>query len=139
MCGDEFVTVFFEKVPIEGKVENFIKNYIKKNINILNDLNIIFKIITYCYPDKRIYFLKYLFETKPEFKNFENLYLDKQSWSGSGSLIPAYEKCKLFWEDVEHFMLEINKPNFLGFVGRNIENYESRIKYELKRDFIEED
>lgn len=139
LYGDEYFTVFFKKVPIDGKVECYIKNYIKKNINNTNNLNIIFSIITSCYSDKRIFFLKYLFETKSDFNNFENLVLEKNSWSGSGSLIPAYEKCKLFWEEVEQLLLEINKPKFLGFVKRNIENYVSRIKYELKSDFIEED
>lgn len=137
--GDEFFTVFFKNVPMDNKVECYIKKYIRTNVKKIKNLNTIFSIVESCYPDKRIFFLKYLFETKPDFNNFENLFLEKKSWSGSGSLIPAYEKCKIFWEEVEQLLIEINRPQFLSYVKSNIEKYEHRIKYELKRDFIEED
>lgn len=137
--GDEFFTVFFKKVPLEGKVEGYFKNYIKKHINKVKDLNIIFSIIASSYSDKRINFLKYLFEIKEDFNDFEKLFLDKKSWSSSsGSFIPVYEKRKLFWEDVEQLFVEINNRKFLGYVKKNIRDYENMIKHELKKDFIEE-
>lgn len=135
---NSYKNLFFKKVPFEGKIELFIKDYIKSNYKNLKKLNYIFQILTNNYPDKRIEIIKYLFcEVDSNFKFFTELKLEAESYSISGSSIPTYEKFKQFWNDVKSLLTELKKYEFLLYAEAKICGWENSIKNEIRNDFID--
>jgi hypothetical protein len=133
-----YKNLFFKKVPFEGKVELFIKDYIKSNYKNLKKLNYIFQILTNNYPEKRIEIIKYLFcEVDSNFEHFTKLKLDAESYSISGSSIPTYEKFKQFWQDVKSLLTNLKKYDLLLYTEAKICSWENSIKNEIKNDFID--
>jgi hypothetical protein len=137
--NNRYIKVFFKGIPFSGRVEKFIKDYIKKSINNLQKLNFIFSIVTDNFSDSRLKLLRYIFEeVDSDFKNFEKLPLETNMRSYSGSAIPIYEKHKAFWEEVEILLKEFAKTEHILYVKNEIAHWENRIRNELKNDFIEE-
>jgi len=135
---NSYKNVFFNNIPFSGKVESYIKSYIKRNIKNINKINYIFSIITNNYPDKRLDMVKYLFvEIDNNFKYFEKLYLETESWNSSGNVIPLYEKFVDFWENIKLLLIELKKYEHLLFVESKINKWKSYIKKELRDNFIE--
>lgn len=135
---NSYKNVFFKNMPFSGKVEQYIKNYIKKNTKDFNKINYIFSIITSNYPDKRLDMIKYLFvEIDENFKDFEKLYLEAESWDSSGNVIPLYEEFINFWESLKLLLIDLKKFEHLLFIENKINKWRSLIKRELRDNFME--
>jgi hypothetical protein len=136
---EHFVNAFFPKKPANERVLEFIADYINSNFQNRNKIKLIFHIILYSYPEKRIEYLHKLISLTQEYELITELELISSSHSASGSLVPCYEADKKFWKLVENaFSNDLNLLKLKLWAKEKQKHCDRYIEFYLKQDFTNE-
>ena len=127
------------KSELEDKQIDYLKFFIKKNINENEKIKFIFKDLISCLSNKqRKIFIKHILELGIKFEGFKELSFEKSSMSWSGSAIPMYQERLAFFESLLYLFEGINFLEHRKYIEEIIEYKKSEIKREKKSDFMDD-
>lgn len=119
----------------------FIENVIRKEYSNSKYMKTIFNIITHSFALKKIDFLKLFLSYNHDFESFKKIDLFPGSMTTSGSWIPVFQKRIEDWEQIQIALqtlkLGVKLLSHLEYIEDEIEGCKRRIKYESKREFME--
>lgn len=143
---DSKIEIFFkikQDIGIQSELENkqidYLKFFIKKNINENEKVKFIFKeVIVDLSNEQRKTFVKYFLDLNIKFEDFKELSFEKSSMSWSGSAIPMYQKRIEFFESLLDLFEGINFLEHKKHIEQIIEGKKEEIKREKKNDFMDD-
>lgn len=120
---------------------SLIENMISQHYNNIDYIEVIFNVISHCYPQDRCQFIKQLLLLNQDFEFFQKIDLFPRSMTATGSWIPVYERRTKDWENILNTVKSLNMGikliNHINYIENQINSYKARIKNEAKRDFLE--
>lgn len=136
-------TMFFKQLgEYNNRATSFIEGMINDYYTDIDYMEIIFNIISHSFTQYRNQFLKQLLQLTQDYETFKAIDLFPRSMSATGSWIPIYEKRMKDWESileaVKSLDMGIRLIKHIGYIEDEISSCKTRIKYEAKRDFIEQ-
>lgn len=124
---------------IEEKQDAFLKSIIEEEASSTDLMRLIFKIVSELKPNRRKQFIKLFLDKNKNFKDFELLSFEPDSWGWSGSAVPMYQERVEFWESLLPLCDTVELLDHKLFIERNIQDYRARVEQEKKSDFIQDD
>lgn len=143
---DSMIGVFFnikQVIGTQSELENnqidYLKIFIKKNINVNKKIKFIFKeIISYLSNEQRKIFITHIVDLNIKFEVFKELSFEKSSMSWSGSAIPIYKERLAFFESLLDLFEGIDFLEHKKHIEQIIERKKEEVKRELKNDFMDD-
>ncbi|WP_121627388.1 ATP-binding protein [Poseidonibacter antarcticus] len=124
---------------LKDKQIDYLKIFIKKNINENEKIKFIFKDLILCLSNKqRKIFIKHILDLGIKFKDFKELSFEEYSKFWSGSAIPMYQKELEYFESLLDLFKGINRIEHKKYVEEIIEYKRNDIKREKKREFMDD-
>lgn len=136
----DLCNAFFPLDSHKDKVNLYIKNYIQKyNVDEVK-MKLIFKIILYSFPDRRVDYTKYLISLNHELTFIQKLPLIPSTRSSiDNSFVHHYEEDKKVWKELETvFSQELKYLEHKQWARQKQKYCDVRINEELKRGFTNE-
>jgi hypothetical protein len=128
-----------EENKLEEKQIQYLKSFIKKNIDDNERIEFIFEeIISHLNDEQRKLFVEHIINLNIEFEDFKKLSLENLSMSWSGSAVPMYQKRLIFFQSLIELFSGVKHLEFKKHIEQIIEWKKEDIKREKKSDFIDD-
>ena len=126
-----------KNLKIEERQDRFVKGLIESRHSDLQFMKFIFSVIAHFPPERRLLFVTLFLKLNTTFEIFQELPLEPNIRSWSGSAVSMYQKQSDYLESI---VLLLNKVDLLPhrqYVEEQIQLISSQIEWEKKRDFME--
>lgn len=139
-----YLMTFFQKEEREpsSKVQKMQDSYllglIGQRSNDSEFMRYLFGVISELSAERRRLFVEYFVRENQSFEAFEDLSLEPNSWSWSGSMVPMLQGRVDFWKSLLPIMNTVELLLHKQYVEHHIQSLLAGIEREKKKDFMED-
>lgn len=141
LLSEDIPKMFFQQLgEYDSRALAFIEEMINEYNSDIKYMRVIFNIISHYYSQNKMQFIKQLLSLNQDFEFYSKIDLFPRSMTAVGSWIPIYEKRVKVWESILHAVksldMGIKLIKHINDIEDEISSCKKRIKYEAKRDFL---
>jgi len=145
LIRDEYLERLFcvnERNPsppeIIKKQDRFLKNLIQKDANNREKMLLVFCVISYFEPKRRLKLIASFLENNKNYNDFESLPLEPSSWGWSGSAVPVISGRIEYWQSLLPLCNSVDLLDHKAYIERHIQNLQRSLDAEKKLDFMKD-
>lgn len=129
----------YNDASVERIAKQYMVDYIRRYSQDSKRMQVIFIPIANYYRDDYSEFCRLFLSLNKDVEDFKGLSSQSETYSSddTGSMIPAYESKKKFWEQLLSLVSSIEYLDHKAFIERQINIYKQQIEHERARIFIE--
>lgn len=122
---------------IISRKEKWLEDFIVKNIEDQNKIEIVFEIVANYFEKSKIGYFKLLFKLNKDFELFKQLPLFHWNYSWSGSEIPLIDERIKFLEDLKSLFIGVNFIEHKDYINKKIDCLKVRRNDAKIREYLE--